>query len=295
MEVAYEFHRFIIGARGAGVRQLMEAHDVNIRVPQSDQQSSIITVVGGKNNVEEARLALLERVEELEKEKEDKAAKSFEVRMEVNPEYHPKIIGRKGAVISKLRQDFDVNVQLPKKDAPDQHVITIVGYEDAANRAREAILKIVSDIENMAREEVRIDPRVHSMIIGRRGAGIRKIMSDFKVDIKLPRDGDAEPDLVVIMGDEEQALDCKEHLLNMAEEFMQDIQDREWMEEYTKPKSKQDEQGAGKGAGAGKGFQVSGGAPWQGASDEANFPTLGGAGAGPGGPAPSTPVWGPRR
>ncbi len=39
---------------------------------------------------------------------------------------------------------------------------------------------------------------MHSMIIGRRGAGIRKIMSEYNVDIKLPRDGDVEPDLVVV-------------------------------------------------------------------------------------------------
>jgi hypothetical protein len=50
----------------------------------------------------------------------------------------------------------------------------------------------------MTKEEVRIDPRIHSMIIGRRGMGIRKIMTDFKVEIKLPKEGEAEPDLVVV-------------------------------------------------------------------------------------------------
>ena len=90
----------------------------------------------------------------------------------------------------------------------------------------------------MTKEEVHIDHKVHSMIIGRRGAGIRKIMADFKVDIKLPREGDADPDLVVISGDEDAVLDCKDHLLNLEEEDLQDVQDRERMEEYTKPTSK---------------------------------------------------------
>ncbi len=91
-------------------------------------------------------------------------------------------------------------------------------------------------------------------------------------------------------------MDCKEHLLNIEEDFLQDIIDRQWMEEYTKPRSRQDEQGGGRGGDGDRGFQVSG-APWQGASDEA-FPTLGGGGPGGGSggaPAPSTPVWGPRR
>ncbi len=34
----------------------------------------------------------------------------------------------------------------------------------------------------MVKEEVKIDPRVHSMIIGKRGRTIHKIMDDFKVE-----------------------------------------------------------------------------------------------------------------
>ncbi len=67
VEVPFEFHRFIIGARGAGVRNLMETNDVNIKVPSSDQQSNWIVVTGSSTNVEAAREALLKRVEELNK------------------------------------------------------------------------------------------------------------------------------------------------------------------------------------------------------------------------------------
>ena len=268
----------------------METYDVNINIPPSDQQSSTIEITGTPVNVEEAKKGMAERVKELEDEKAEREAKNFEVKIEVNPEYHPKIIGKRGAVIQQLRKDYDANIQLPKKGAEDEHIITITGFEADANRCKDAILKIVHEFESMMKEEVRIDRRVHPMIIGRGGAGIRKIMKDFNVDIKLPRDGDADMDVVVVMGSEDAVLDCKDHLLNLEEEFLQDILDREWMEEYTKPKSKQE--GANNKSSGSKGFHVAKGAPWQGASDEA-FPTLGGSG--PGGAAPSTPVWGPSR
>ena len=145
VEVPYEFHRFIIGQKGAGVRQLMNDHDVNIKVPQSELKSNVIVITGPPNNTEEARNALLERVKDLELEKADREAKSFELKVEIKPEYHPKIIGRKGAVITKLREDFDVNIQLPRKDSPDESIITITGYEKNATEARDAILKIVGD------------------------------------------------------------------------------------------------------------------------------------------------------
>lgn len=196
----------------------------------------------------------------MEKEKEDRLAKNFEIKVEVNPEYHPKIIGRKGKVITDIRNDYDVQVQLPKKGAPEENIITITGLEEQAKKAKEAILKIVNDIESLTKEEVEIDHRVHSMVIGRRGQGIRKIMQEFDVDIKLPREGDENPNLVVLMGQEDNVLDCKDKLKNLEEEYMQDILDREWMDEYMKPKSRQDN-GTNAQAPSSKGFQVAKGAP----------------------------------
>lgn len=40
--------------------------------------------------------------------------------MRVDPKFHPKIIGRKGAVISQIRKDHDVNIQFPDKGDEDQ-------------------------------------------------------------------------------------------------------------------------------------------------------------------------------
>jgi predicted PilT family ATPase len=254
-------------------------------------KSNTIIVTGPPPNVEDAKKALMEKLEELEAEKANKEAKSFMVKVEIKPEYHPKIIGRKGAVINKLREDHDVNINLPPKDSPDDSIITITGYESNAYAAKEAILKIVNDFESMVKEEVEISSRVHSMIIGRRGTGIRKIMSDYNVDIKLPRPGDANPDLVSVTGsDEDQVSSCVKHLLSMAEDFMDDADD--WMGEYIKNPTREQEGHQHSQKNEAKGFQVVKGAPWQGASDEA-FPTLGGPGGS--GSSVSTPVWGPRR
>ena len=123
----------------------MNEFDVNIKVPSSEEQSSTIIVTGAPANVENAKEKLLSRVDELEDEKADKELKSFEIKLDIKPEYHPKIIGRKGAVITGLRKDFGVNIQLPKKDDPEESVITITGYEKKAYEAKDAILKIVGD------------------------------------------------------------------------------------------------------------------------------------------------------
>ena len=91
------------------------------------------------------------------------------------------------------------------------------------------------------------------------------------------------------MGSEDAVEDCKEHLLLRQEEFMQDVEDKEWMASYTRGPDARDRDQKPKEKS--NGFQVGKGAPWQGASDEA-FPSLGGD-AGPAA-TPLATAWGPR-
>ena len=72
----------------------------------------------------------------------------------------------------------------------------------------------------MTIEEVRIDRAVHSRLIGARGRAITKIMDDYKVDIRMPGRDAEDPDLVIISGREDDVLDCREHLLNLEEEYV---------------------------------------------------------------------------
>ena len=73
---------------------------------------------------------------------------------------------------------FDCSVSLC------QDLITISGYEKNTEEARDAIMKIVSELEERVKEEVEIDSRVHARLIGQRGKSIRKVMEKFAVDIR---------------------------------------------------------------------------------------------------------------
>lgn len=74
--------------------------------------------------------------------------------------------------------------------------------------------------DGLTKEEIRIDASVHSRLIGSRGRNIRRIMDEFKVDIKIPRKDDPDLELVTIIGPEENVNEAKEHLLQLEEEFV---------------------------------------------------------------------------
>lgn len=77
---------------------------------------------------------------------ENRRRRSFELKFKVEPEYHPLVIGKGGAVITKIRTDFGVQINLPKRGEPDDDIITIQGYEDKALQAKEAIMAIVHQL-----------------------------------------------------------------------------------------------------------------------------------------------------
>ncbi|KAH0551211.1 vigilin [Cotesia glomerata] len=224
VDVPFDLHRLIIGKSGRDVRVLMSKYDVHINMSPADQKRDYIEICGAPANIEEAKQAILERVEDLEAKRQERALKSYELKFEVSPEFHPKLIGRGGVVIKKIRTDFDVQVDFPKKGDPEENIITITGFEKNTHEAKEEILKIVN---GLTKEEIKIDSAVHSRFIGARGKNIRRIMEDYKVEIKFPRKTDSDPDLVVIIGSEENVTDAREHLLNLEYEYLQDLEDRE--------------------------------------------------------------------
>uniref|UniRef100_A0A4W6D2T7 Vigilin n=1 Tax=Lates calcarifer TaxID=8187 RepID=A0A4W6D2T7_LATCA len=277
VEVSYELHRYIIGQKGSGIRKMMEEYEVNIWVPQPEKQLDVIKVTGLAANVERAKQGLLERVKELQAEQEDRALRSFKVTMSVDPKFHPKIIGRKGAVISQIRKDHD-------------DLIVISGYERNVEEARQAIQQLVAELQEMVSQDVHLDPRTHARIIGARGKAIRKLMEEFKVDIRFPQPGSDEPDKVTVTGLPETVDNAIDHLLNLEEEYMLSVTETETLAAYMKPPS-HDSSG-----GAAKGFVVRD-APWNAAGNKApdmssaeDFPTFG-TGVAP----KQASAWGPKK
>lgn len=228
ISIPYEFHRFIIGQKGAEVRDLMDKHNVNIRVPPSTDKSDIIVVTGTSTCVESARQALQDKLKRLEEEKADREARSFQINFQVDPTYHSKIIGKGGSVISNIRSKFDVQIQVPEPNKANNQrpldVITIIGYEENANKAKEHILKLVQEFKDLITEEITIDSRMHSRLIGTKGKNIRRIMDQFKVDIRFPKTQNGEnPDTVTLIGLKENVDECKEHLFELAENYVSEL------------------------------------------------------------------------
>jgi len=288
VEVPYKYHRFIIGQKGAEVRKLMNECDVNISIPAADLNSDIITVLGVADRVEYAKERIHEKLQELIKEDEERALRNFSIAVDIPAHYHPQIIGRRGATVNELRKKFDVNIQLPDRDSSEQDVIRIIGYESNVESARQAVLDIVNELESHVSQDVHIDRRVHPRLIGAKGRSIRKIMDDYRVAIRFSKD----EDIVTVTGAQDKVEECIEHVLNLEEEYMQDILEQEESRKFEMPDNREPRgRGRGKPAPA---FAVRN-APWHQSVDTSNmedFPSLGSSSAAA---KPAQSAWGRRK
>ncbi|OXB58650.1 hypothetical protein ASZ78_003617 [Callipepla squamata] len=286
MVVDPKHHRHFVIRRGQVLREIADEYGgVMVSFPRSGTQSDKVTLKGAKDCVEAAKKRIQEIIEDL-------ALRSFKLTVTVDPKYHPKIIGRKGAVITQIRTEHEVNIQFPDKDdeSQAQDQITITGYEKNAEAARDAIMKIVGELEQMVSEDVTLDHRVHARIIGARGKAIRKIMDEFKVDIRFPQSGAPDPNCVTVTGLPENVEEAIDHILNLEEEYLADVVDNEAMQVYMKPSSHEESKAPSKG------FVVRD-APWATVNNEKapdmssseDFPSFGAQ------VAPKTLPWGPKR
>eukprot|EP00123_Amoebidium_parasiticum_P017972 comp24051_c0_seq1/m.43173 comp24051_c0_seq1/g.43173 ORF comp24051_c0_seq1/g.43173 comp24051_c0_seq1/m.43173 type:complete len:1290 (-) comp24051_c0_seq1:407-4276(-) len=309
MYVPAEFHGGLIGAGGKGIRELQDNYNVNLKFPSAKSKSSEVVLTGTEEKVEEAQKYIEERIKELEAEKKEREARNFRLEVAVDRSAIPRIIGRSGATINKIRDETGCRIDLPVKKSSDseedvQVNISIIGYRASCEAAQHMIEELISEptAAETLQEGIQVDRRVHGRLIGAKGAKIVALQKELKVRIDMPRDKSS--DIIVLKGSAANVEIAKEHILNLAEEYMLDIDedDRdnrvEIVSQHFKPtRSNEEPQGKGKGDTSKKGkkegntqkeFKVAG-APWQ--QPAPSNPTTFGIALTPTAPLPTSSAW----
>ena len=207
------FHRLLIGTKGEGVRKLSDENNVRIKIPKPEENKPFITIRGLAPNIAKTKERLKERLVELE----DLRKKQFKLEVDVDAKYHSSLIGAKGANINKIRNDFDVQIDMPRGgDKPN--TITLTGYEQDCAAARDDILAKVAELSTHVTQEIVIDPRIRPRIIGAGGKGMQGLQDKYGVRLTFPRDKPDEP--VLVQGPEGNVADCLLELEDQIAEFV---------------------------------------------------------------------------
>jgi predicted RNA-binding protein YlqC (UPF0109 family) len=200
-------------------------------------------------DIENCKKALEEKITFLDSEKEDREARSYTVTLKCAAMHHRTIIGKGGDRIKEFRVKYpDVQIDFPRRnkdgDLPTGEAgekINVRGYQDKADACAEELKKIIKELESQIEVTVEIDPLVHGKIIGARGAGIKALQSKYNVRVNFPRDKTSS--LITIQGEEDPCNDCREELLNLEADYIEEAEEEyeqeHQLDQYLQPPSKQ--------------------------------------------------------
>lgn len=193
-------HTSLIGTGGKLISAIMEeCGGVSIKFPSADSKSDKVTIRGPKEDVEKAKVQLLELSNE-------RQISSFTAEVRAKPQHHRYLIGKNGSSIKQIRDTTGARVIFPNNQDEDKELITIIGKESAVKKAKEQLEQAILDIDNVTEGEVNVDPKYHKHFVARRGRVLNAISEDFGgVMISFPRPG-VDSDRVQLKG----AKDCIE-------------------------------------------------------------------------------------
>lgn len=195
------------------------------RRPQASASSNNFGIRGPSSTVEDLHAKILAFIEQEEK---DELERGYTTSFDFPQKYANFLIGKRGENIRKLREEFDVEIQV------NDGKVELKGPQAKANACKAHIISLAKRLEDEATHTLKLKPQFHRDLIGAKGSQVNRLQERYNVRINFPRsnngnnDDDAAgegasqrnfraqaPDEVIIRGPRKGADEAREELLNL--------------------------------------------------------------------------------
>jgi transcription antitermination factor NusA-like protein len=168
----------------------------------------------------------------IEQEEKDELERGFTLSFDFPQKYANFLIGKGGENIRKLREEFDVDIQV------NDGKVELKGPQAKANACKAHIMALAKRLEDEATHTLKIKSQYHRDLIGAKGSQVNRLQDRYNVRINFPRsnknDDDAgteggksqknfrsqAADEVIIRGPRRGADEAREELLNLLQYIM---------------------------------------------------------------------------
>lgn len=163
----------------------------------------------------------------LEQEEQDEKERSHTTSFDFPAKFANFLIGKRGENINRLREEFDVDIQV------SDGKVELKGPPAKCNACKASILKSAAKWEDETTHVLKIKQQYHRDLIGAKGSQVNRLQDRYSVHINFPRsqqanDDDAasvagsvrnarqqNPDEVIIKGPRKGADEAREELLSL--------------------------------------------------------------------------------
>lgn len=160
----------------------------------------------------------------IEQEKQDELERGFTLSFDFPQQHANHLIGRKGENINRLREEFDVDIQL------NDGKCEIKGPEAKANACKKHVLELAKKFEDETTHHLHVPAQYHRDLIGAQGSQVNRLQDRYSVRVNFPRNkpdedggdeaaaakrGNQQPNEVIIKGPSRGADACRDELLSL--------------------------------------------------------------------------------
>ncbi|KAF4541960.1 RNA binding effector protein [Lasiodiplodia theobromae] len=154
--------------------------------PQASRANRDNVYIRGPNkNVDELAQKILEFIEQ---EKKDELERGYTITFDYPQKFANILIGKRGENIKKLRDEFDVDIQV------QDGKVEIKGPQAKAHAAKAHIIALGKKLEDEATYVLKIKPQYHRDLIGGKGNQVNRLQDRYNVRINFPRSAAAAAD-----------------------------------------------------------------------------------------------------
>ncbi|KAH8555232.1 hypothetical protein BGW37DRAFT_476269 [Umbelopsis sp. PMI_123] len=220
LEVPSSTQRFIIGAKGATLKQIQNISGTRINVPKRETSEPTeiddedaedvpvsITIVGDADGVKIAKAEILKIVGE-------KTATQTVKLNNIDSHYYPLIAGADNKKVKALADELDVKIRIPtfsvvalveaENESDEQNAnkvetaIVISGDREKVQLAKQTIEKTYADLERVCGTvKFEVNKRQHRFIIGKNATNLMDILEQTGCTVELPSSTDSSEEVVI--------------------------------------------------------------------------------------------------
>ena len=117
----------------------------------------------------------------IEAEKQDELERGHVTSFDFPKKHANFLIGKRGENINKLREEFDVDIQV------NEGKVDIKGPPHKAEKAKARIVAMGKKLDDEATHVLKIGPQYHREMIGARGSQVNRLQERYSVRVQFPR------------------------------------------------------------------------------------------------------------
>uniref|UniRef100_A0A0K0FBP1 Dodeca-satellite-binding protein 1 (inferred by orthology to a D. melanogaster protein) n=1 Tax=Strongyloides venezuelensis TaxID=75913 RepID=A0A0K0FBP1_STRVS len=203
-------HKYLIGPKGGNLQNLFPTRE-KLKIEFND--NSTIFLEGPPQEVSNGKQVLSDEIDKLLSAMDSQVVK-------VPIAYHRHLVGKAGTNITKLRDEFDVNVVMPNENTNSEDIV-VEGKKGGVKKCIDQIKEVVKKMENEKSRDIIIEQRFHKNIIGNKGESINKLRQQYpSVSIGVP-DASSKSDIINIRGNKGEVDKVHAYLTKLQKELIE--------------------------------------------------------------------------